>query len=361
MTPPKLVSEMLDHLCPDLFRNSELKWIDNSCGDGNFLVEVKKRLLQHHSEAHILTNMIYGIDIQQDNANETKKRLNGGNIVCADALTFDYWGLKFDVVVGNPPYNKEKKNKKGNNCNPLWPLFVEHIIRNVLKDDGYLCLVHPSLWRKPEHKLWALMKNYQLDFIRIMSTKESSSIFGCSTKVDYYVINKVEATKPTTIIDEKNITNNIKIDEKPFIPNHSYNDVYKVFSGDTTVIYNCKYHHYTHDYMSKTKTDVYKYPCVYLVNKDGIRYYYSSTNKEGHFGVPKIIIPMGGFYPLLDSNGEYGMCEVAFGIPIASKEQGRKIMKFFNSDRFKNILSACKWKTMQLDYRLFKYLKIPQN
>jgi hypothetical protein len=107
--------------------------------------------------------------------------------------------------------------------------------------------------------------------------------------------------------------------------------------------------------VNENKTNEYRHPCVYLANKKGVIYYYAKSTPV-HFGVPKVIIPMGSFVPILDSNGEYGMCEVTFAIPISSATEGKEIMRAFDTEKFNNILSACKWKTFQLDWRLFKYL-----
>jgi hypothetical protein len=360
LTPCFLVNEMLDKIPESVWKNPKLKWIDNSCGTGNFLIEIKNRLLKYHAEQHILQNMIYGVDIQEDNIKETKQKLGDtNNIVCFNSLTFDYWNnMKFDVIVGNPPYNNDKGDKKGNTCNPLWNLFVEHAITKLLNDNGLLLFVHPPLWRKPEHKLWKLMKKYQLHFLKIYSTEESSKMFNCSTKVDYYLLQKKDAYKDTIIIDEKGIKSKITVHDKPFIPNFYIEEVYNVFSGKTDVIYDCSYHHYTQQHVKSEKNEEYNLPCIYLVNKKGIKYYYSNKN-IGHFGIHKVIIPMGSYIPILDETGQYGMCEVAFAIPIKDKEYGESLMKFLTSDNFRRILSACKWKTVQLDYRLFKYLNIP--
>jgi len=359
MTPEVLIEEMLDSLPNEVWANPDNKWIDNSCGNGNFLVKIKERLLKYHSENHILKKMMWGVDIQADNVNETIKRLGGGNICCHDALTFDYWGhTKFDIVVGNPPYNNEKKGKRGNNCNPLWNIFVEFIIDNILNDCGIMCLVHPPLWRKPEHKLWEKMKKYQFDKIRIFSTKESSKIFGVSTKVDYYVMRKSPPNKKTKIVGEDDKTYSGTIYNKSFIPNKCLSEAYNVFGGQREIIYSCAYHHYTQKHMSKNKTDTYKYPCIYLANKKGITYNYSSVNDRGHFGTPKIIVPLGSFCPIVDNDGEYGMCEVCFGIPFSSAQERDKILRLFKSEMFVRALDSCRWKTFQYDYRLFKYLNI---
>ena len=49
--------------------------------------------------------------------------------------------------------------------------------------------------------------------------------------------------------------------------------------------------------------------------KNGINLYYSSTNQNGHFGIPKIIWSNGlGTYPIIDLNGEYGLTQFSYGI-----------------------------------------------
>lgn len=353
-TPASLVNEMLDTLPAAVWKNKNFKWLDNSCGNGNFLVEIKRRLLEHHSESQV-DKMLFGIDIQKDNVEEAKSRLGLGTIVCSDGLTFNYWNTEFNVIVGNPPYNKDKGKKKGNTCNPLWPDFVKESLNN-LADDGYLVLVHPPLWRKPDHKILKLLLNYQLTHIKMFSIDDSMKVFNCGTKVDYYCLQKTPPTKKTLITDEKGVVQSVDVSKANFIPNHSIPEVYRIIAGkdSKTVIYGCQYHHYSSKLVSKDKTKEFQHPCIYLVNKKGITYYYANS-KPVHF-VPKVIIPMGSFIPILDATGEYGMCEVAFAIPIDSKKEGEKIVKALNSEAFKNVISACRWKTFQLDWRLFKYL-----
>lgn len=110
-TPPELVNEILDQLPSELWSDPSKTWLDNSCGDGNFLVEVKNRLMTGlkdwepdpiKREAHILNNQIYGVELQEDNWMECRRRLgltpqgNDGNIVNADALAYNYKFLKND-------------------------------------------------------------------------------------------------------------------------------------------------------------------------------------------------------------------------------------------------------------------------
>jgi hypothetical protein len=69
-TPPELVNEILDKLPEKIWEDPTKTWLDPTCGNGAFLVEIQNRLLKHHKPSHILNDMLYGVDIQEDNAYE---------------------------------------------------------------------------------------------------------------------------------------------------------------------------------------------------------------------------------------------------------------------------------------------------
>jgi len=105
-TTTPLVQEMLDKLeeqDPTLFSNFGRTFLDNSCGDGQFLSEVVIRKIgKSNCTLEQALSTTYGVDLMEDNVNECKRRLAGPNptpeilkivdknIVCHDALTYDY-------------------------------------------------------------------------------------------------------------------------------------------------------------------------------------------------------------------------------------------------------------------------------
>jgi len=68
--------------------------LDPAAGNGNFIVTLFDKLKQYHSEEHILNNMLYAVELMEDNHEEMCKRLGvpttHPHYVCHDALTYDY-------------------------------------------------------------------------------------------------------------------------------------------------------------------------------------------------------------------------------------------------------------------------------
>lgn len=96
-TPMDLCLRMVGEIPESKLKDPNAKFLDNSCGDGNFLVALFKVLSKYHHPQHVLDSMIYGVDLMPDNVAEAKRRLGltpemkgWYHIVCADGLTYDY-------------------------------------------------------------------------------------------------------------------------------------------------------------------------------------------------------------------------------------------------------------------------------
>jgi hypothetical protein len=145
---------MLNKLPRDVWSNPNLKWLEPCNGVGPFGVLVVAGLMKGLKEwepdedkrfKHIIQNMVYVCELQPKNmflwmCMMDPRDEHYMNIYCGSFLDggFDkhmkeVWGVdKFDVVVGNPPYQSYTHMK-----------FINKLI-DLLKDLGYLCILHPS-------------------------------------------------------------------------------------------------------------------------------------------------------------------------------------------------------------------------
>ena len=111
-TPTPLVQELLDQLPVEVFTDPTKTFLDNSCGDGQFLGEVLIRKLENGHNFETALGTIFGVDLMLDNVMLCRERLLCGredlrhiveqNIVCHNALTYDYSFGKKKYLNDNP-------------------------------------------------------------------------------------------------------------------------------------------------------------------------------------------------------------------------------------------------------------------
>ena len=171
--------------------------IDNSCGDGAFLVVMVNRycneFLKINNDLHVLSEelstYIHGIEIDENESKKCIENLNntvikhGLNIVnwdinCADTLTVDKYNGKMDFVLGNPPYVRvhnlgnsvdhiKKFSFAQNGMTDLYIVFYEIGLR-MLNENGILGYISPSSFFNSiagEHMRLHLVNNNLLDKI----------------------------------------------------------------------------------------------------------------------------------------------------------------------------------------------------
>lgn len=100
-TPMDLVDSMINDIPEEMLKDPASTFLDNSAGSGNFIVALKNKLLQYHSEDHIVNHMLYAVELMEDNHKELCERVgvstNHPHYVCADALEYDY---SFGELIG---------------------------------------------------------------------------------------------------------------------------------------------------------------------------------------------------------------------------------------------------------------------
>ena len=149
-----------------------------------------------------------------------------------DANIFNYdflsWNpdLSFDFVIGNPPYNSDglkkvptnKSQSKKDDGNTIWTSFVKHSI-NLLKPKGFLCMIIPSIWMKPDKaKMYHFLMEFNIQKIRCYSNTETNNLFSgeAQTPTCFFLLTKEQSKGNIQLFDkdrEKFIEYPIKIGE----------------------------------------------------------------------------------------------------------------------------------------------------
>lgn len=195
-----LIDEILDQFPPSVFSNPELRWLDPCTGLGNFSTKIFARLFEglaqafpNHSERkkHIISNMIFMVEIQESSAAYARKMFGRStNIHIGNFLSDDLpkkWPSQFDIVIGNPPYERIVAGSRSAKNDNLWSKFIDRGF-DLLAKDGYLSLITPPAWMSPTSK--QLNRIFLRNSLLYLDIQACARHFDVGSKFCYFLLQK---------------------------------------------------------------------------------------------------------------------------------------------------------------------------
>ena len=200
-TPKVLVEKMLDLIDEKLFKDPNVRWLDTGAGAGIFASCVINRLGEENADRVDL------IEVNDELKEELYKKFK--NVYIEDYLNFDR--AKYEVIIGNPPYNRNnlkkvptnRKNSKPDDGQTLWMNFLYKSIE-LLKPGGTLCYIIPSIWMKNNHIVYKDLIKYDIKYVIPYNSSESNKIFSgnCHMSTSILVLEKNPGTGIVNIYDK---------------------------------------------------------------------------------------------------------------------------------------------------------------
>lgn len=191
--------------------------------------------------------------------------------------------------------------------------------------------------------------------------KKGQEVFGCGTAFDYYLVKNNNNKQSVKIVDIYDKEYNLDLTKWSFIPSGGFELYEKVLALDNQekvqVFYSRSLYGTDKVNMKKEKTETHKYPCCYTITtKDGMKCWYSSE-KKGHFDIPKVMWSNGGgTYPIIDKNGEYGLTQFSYAI-VDDNDKLNNIKLSLENTQFIKLMEYVKFQCHKYNYKVISLFK----
>ena len=220
-TPLYVVREKINHIPERTLINPNSRFLEPSAGIGTYAVVLFNKLLEYHDRDHILNNMIYLVEIKEYKC-EYLKLLGFKNIYNTNFLTHDFNNMKFDVILGNYPFNDgvgmETKGLNGakQGKTNLYKEFIAHS-KTVIKPTGIIAVIAPPGAFKSFLDNSLNIQKYYFNNKRCWIKLISTVSWFCSLDPEVKL-----GSVPTTIQDKLFTNDHTKIRQRASKKEHSY-------------------------------------------------------------------------------------------------------------------------------------------
>ena len=357
----------------NIYEDETLKWGDTTTGMGNFPIAIYYKLMEglkikipneKDRKKHILEKMLFMAEYNKKNCfivkqifnlnNDYKLNLYEGNSLQLD-IQKEFGIEKFDIVIGNPPYNEELKSS---GATALYNKFVEYYIE---KSD-LLCFVIPSRWFSGGKGLDSFRKNMleRNDIVYIKHFEDASKIFGNSVSIEGGVNYFLKDTNHNEdCMYNGSITKLNKYDV--FVDGKYHNIIDKLVNFNSLItLYKSQDYHKIQTNDKRFKNDKTKETIkCYVSQQKGFEKYIDKTEIKTNISKYKIITPDGNggnkcFGNTFIGNPNEVHCKTYISFEIDTENEAKSLLSYMKC-RLPNFMlslrknsqhtcsSTCKW------------------
>jgi len=389
-TPLQFINNnMLDNLAThytekygkNIYEDETKTWCDTTTGMGNFPVAIYYKLMdglkykiinQQERKKHIIENMLYMAESNKKNCFIIKQVFNINNefklnLYEGDSLKMDIqkeFGIsKFDIIIGNPPYNEEFKGKNGY-APALYHKFVEYSI-DICQ---MLCFVIPSRWFSGGRGLNDFRKNMlsRKDIVYINHYDDACKIFGKSVDikggVNYFLIDNkyngqckyngimINLNDCDILIDSKYLTLIDKLSKFPKL-----NSIYKSKGNYGIPLTDIRLHDI------QMVEDI---KCYVSQQKGFNKYIEKKSIPDNKFGKWKVITPsaayggFSGFANLIIGNPDEVHSETYISFDINTENEAKSLLSYMKC-RLPNMMLSIRKNTQNISNTTCKWIPLP--
>lgn len=347
-TPLKLAQEMINKLPEEIFISDKTTFLDPCFGSGTFLRAITEKLREYgHSDENISSRLI-GVEKSIRFTNTVGRISNiKPTLIHANFLEYDFKDMKFDVVIGNPPYS----DPKSGTAQKLWVSFIDKGLKYV-KPNGYLSYVTPTSWLNSSVKTYNSFRTNTIKYSKIITYP----IFGSvGTSVSYYLIQKQKPQSPFFPLYTSDSPGsqegpfNMDILDKNLIPTKNPNPY--LYSILNKVLFNSLPKlDVTRDSRlhTQTKNNLFlNHPTPVrnfeLFQSNKVKYYFNpeevgfSENQIDEHNCLKILIPLTSSLRIKHIQHNISCTQNTGWVKLNTQQEGENIFNFLNSKLFKYI------------------------
>jgi len=339
-----LVEEILDQLPNLVWHSKTLTFFDPAIGGGQFVRAIEQRLRScGHSDANI-RNRVFGFENSELHIRYAvnKHDLVGQYVRKPYVKFFELDNtMKFDVVVGNPPYQDPDNDKR-----MLWNQILDKMAE-ITEDNGYIAVVTPSTWLTSStniHNSYRVFEEKQV--VEAVIFDKSDSPFEEGTTVSYCVIKNTPRKSDTNLYfakhskKTKDLVGTINIAKEKFWPgqlepiNLAIHNKLKPFAK-IEFIKSCEFHNQglkKKQRVSDTKSK--DFPYTHHVSAAITRY---TSVKFSEHDTWKVMVPLTSTIDKAVINNNCGHGEDMLSLYVADEDTAKNIKAVFNTKFYKFI------------------------